>query len=78
MGLRGPKPARFRPHQQRVWRTFLLLRALGYWPEVMGHGGGIREVVAKRTGLTLQRVTALLNTTTPEGCYNEDIQRTQP
>jgi hypothetical protein len=68
MGLRGPKP-RPRLRDKEVWRCYLTLKALGYWPEVHGRGSALRAEVARRLGLTTERVSAVLETTEPKGCF---------
>jgi hypothetical protein len=65
MALRGKQPVEFLPNQKEVWRTFILVSALGYWKS-----DEVRAEVARRLGLQIHVVYRILNDTKPMGCFS--------
>lgn len=70
MGLRGKKPAKFRPHQKEVWKAYLLLKSLGYWSDVAGRGNTLKEAVAQYSKISREKIRDILGNTSPVGVFD--------
>jgi hypothetical protein len=65
MGLKGKKPRRISRKEIRVWRAYLLRRALGYLPT----RAAILAAVAKDCRVSLATATYIVQDVSPVGVF---------
>ena len=67
MGLRGKKPdALIEKRNQHIWRKYLTLKALGYYPKMTMYG-----MIAESIGVPVHTVGVIISMKIPERCCDE-------